>query len=165
MIYVLDILTWACLLIGGFFCVVGGLGLLRLPDFYSRTHAGGLTDTLGAGMILLGLMLQTFTADGWHWMAFVKLLGILVFLFFTSPTSGHALARAAFSHGLRPQLSGEAFDESLMDGEVRPMPGVSISAMADTGTAGHPHDEASTRDTDEDEHAHDAHDAGGAPSA
>jgi hypothetical protein len=43
---------------GGFFCVVGGIGLLRMPDFYTRMHAASVTETLGAGLILLGLMLQ-----------------------------------------------------------------------------------------------------------
>ncbi|MBI1371876.1 MAG: sodium:proton antiporter [Phycisphaera sp.] len=154
--YVIEILTWLCLLTGGFFCMVGGLGLIRLPDFYSRTHAGGITDTLGAGMIIVGLMFQTFVQPhGWHWMAFVKLWGILAFLFFTSPTGGHALVRAAFSHGLRPQLSGEAFDESLMEGENCPVPGGSLSTLGDAGTAD---DHGAGAD-------HDADDEGGATSA
>ena len=51
--------SWACLLLGAGFCFVGGVGLLRLPDFYSRMHGGGVTETLGAGLILLGLMFQS----------------------------------------------------------------------------------------------------------
>jgi multisubunit Na+/H+ antiporter MnhG subunit len=43
---------------GGFFCLVGGIGLLRMPDFYTRMHAASVTETLGAGLMLLGLMLQ-----------------------------------------------------------------------------------------------------------
>ena len=109
----LDILSWILLTSGGFFCVVGGLGLVRLPDFYTRTHAGGLTDTLGAGLILLGLMLQAGTL-----MVVGKLLFVVVFLFFTSPTSVHSLARAAFTHGLAPVLDGDPFDESLREGDL-----------------------------------------------
>ena len=55
---VLDIASWISLAGGGFFCVVGGIGLLRMPDFYTRMHAASVTETLGAGLILLGLMLQ-----------------------------------------------------------------------------------------------------------
>ena len=110
---VLDILSWILLMGGGFFCVVGGLGLVRLPDFYTRTHAGGLTDTLGAGLILVGLVLQAGT-----WMVAIKLVMVIAFLFFTSPTSTHALARAAFVHGLKPILDNQSFDESLVMGDI-----------------------------------------------
>ncbi len=50
----LFIIGRACLLLGSIFAVIGGIGLLRLPDFYSRMHGGGITDTLGAGLILIG---------------------------------------------------------------------------------------------------------------
>ncbi len=109
---VLDVLSWMCLLAGGFFCIVGGVGLIRLPDFYSRTHAGGLTDTLGASLILIGLMLQSN-----HWMVVVKLAVIIFILFFTSPTSSHALVRAAFTRGVRPELYAQTFDDRLLRGE------------------------------------------------
>lgn len=99
---VVDIISWACLLLGSFFCIVGGLGLLRLPDFYSRMHGGGITDTLGAGLILVGLMVQ----GGWSLIT-VKLVLILLLLLLTSPTGTHAVARAAFASGLKPQLDEE----------------------------------------------------------
>ena len=53
-----DLLSWFFLLGGARFCVVGGVGLLRLPDFFTRCHGAGITDTMGAGMILIGLMMQ-----------------------------------------------------------------------------------------------------------
>ena len=53
-----DVASWICLLAGSMFCLIGGVGMLRLPDFYTRGHAAGVTDTLGAGLILLGLMFQ-----------------------------------------------------------------------------------------------------------
>lgn len=93
----LDIISAVMLLAGGFFVVVGGIGLYRLPDFYTRLHAAGITDTLGAGLILLGLTLQAGFS-----LAAVKLLMILVFLWITSPTSCHALAQAARANGLEP---------------------------------------------------------------
>ena len=102
----LDALSWLCLLSGGFFCIVGAIGLLRMPDFYTRMHAASVVDTLGAGLILLGLMLQAgFT------LVTVKLLMVGILLFFTSPTATHALARAAMLRGLQPVLR-KAEDES-----------------------------------------------------
>ena len=55
---VIDILSWVLLVVGGFFCCVGAVGLLRMPDFYTRMHAASVIDTLGAGLILIGLALQ-----------------------------------------------------------------------------------------------------------
>lgn len=92
----LDIASWAFLLAGSAFCVIGGVGLHRLPDLYSRTHAAGVTDTLGAGLVLVGLMFQ-----GGLSLVTVKLLMVLVLLYITSPTSGHALVKAAYSSGLK----------------------------------------------------------------
>lgn len=91
----LDVLSWIALMAGAFFCIVGAAGLLRMPDFWARTHAAGLTDTLGAGLILLGLMTQAGAS-----LVTVKLLMILGFLYVASPTAGHALFRAAHSHGV-----------------------------------------------------------------
>jgi len=96
---VLDGLSWTCLLGGGFFAVVGGIGLIRLPDLYTRMHAAGITDTMGAGLILLGLMLQSGLS-----LATLKLGLVLGFLLLTSPTATHALARAALAAGVRPLL-------------------------------------------------------------
>lgn len=56
---VLDILSWVCIGGGLFFCLMGGIGLLRFPDFYARCHAAGMTDTLGSILLIAGLMLQT----------------------------------------------------------------------------------------------------------
>ncbi len=92
-----DGLSWLLLLAGAAFVIIGAFGMLRLPDFYSRLHPAGLTDTMGAGLILLGLLLQAEVA-----IVAVKLLLIAGFLLFTSPTSGHATARAALAAGLRP---------------------------------------------------------------
>jgi multicomponent Na+:H+ antiporter subunit G len=96
----LDALSWVCLVGGGFFCVVGAVGMLRMPDFYTRMHAASVIETLGAGLILLGLMLQAgFT------LVAVKLMIVGLLIFFASPTATHALARAAMARGLKPVLS------------------------------------------------------------
>ncbi|MFT5369375.1 MAG: multicomponent Na+:H+ antiporter subunit G [Candidatus Latescibacterota bacterium] len=94
---IVDILSWGFLVVGAIFCMIGGLGLLRFPDFYSRLHGAGITDTLGAGLVLTGLMLQAGLS-----MVTVKLVFILACLWLTSPTSTHALAKAARSSGLEP---------------------------------------------------------------
>jgi multicomponent Na+:H+ antiporter subunit G len=92
--------VWALLLGGVFFAVVGGIGLIRLPDLFSRMHGSGMTDTLGAGMILGGLALHA-GAD----LVTVKLVAALFFLLVTSPTSTHALSRAALAQGVRPWVA------------------------------------------------------------
>ena len=95
-----SIASWACLVAGGIFCVVGALGMLRMPDFYTRMHAASVIETLGAGLILLGLLLQAGLT-----LVAVKLLFVGVLIFFASPTATHALARAALVRGLKPLLA------------------------------------------------------------
>lgn len=98
----IDGLSWVCLVAGGVFCVIGALGLLRMPDFYTRMHAASVIDTLGAGLMLLGLLLQAgFT------LVAVKLLMVGALIFLASPTATHALARAAMLRGLKPLLAHE----------------------------------------------------------
>ncbi|MGD2062818.1 MAG: monovalent cation/H(+) antiporter subunit G [Nitrospirota bacterium] len=99
---VLDLLSWICLLGGAFFCITAGLGLLRMPDFYSRSHAGGVMDSLGLGLMVLGMLLQVE-----HWLVAAKLLMIFIFVFATGPASIHALAHAALLSGHEPLLSDE----------------------------------------------------------
>lgn len=99
---IIDIVSWILLLAGGALGIVGGIGIHRFPDFYSRLHAAGITDTLCAMLILLGLGLQA----GWSIAAF-KLALIFVFLFFTCPTASHALANAALHSGLKPMLDSD----------------------------------------------------------
>jgi len=98
----LDIASWALLVAGGLACLVGAFGMLRMPDFYTRVHAASVTETAGAGLVLLGLMVQA----GWSLVA-AKLAIIGLLVFFTSPAASHALARAAHGHGLEPLLDGE----------------------------------------------------------
>jgi multicomponent Na+:H+ antiporter subunit G len=96
---VLDLASWMLLVAGSLFCVVGALGLIRMPDFYTRVHAASVTDTLGAGLILLGLMLQAGLT-----LVSAKLAIIGLLVFFTSPAASHALVRAALGRGLEPLL-------------------------------------------------------------
>ncbi|MDH3636642.1 MAG: monovalent cation/H(+) antiporter subunit G [Gammaproteobacteria bacterium] len=94
---ILDMSSALCLLLGSFLCLSGGVGIIRFPDFYTRMHAVGVTDTLGAGMILIGLVLQN--PEG---LVVFKLLLILVMTVFINPVASHALAKAAFRNDLVP---------------------------------------------------------------
>jgi len=89
---------------GTFFFATGVIGFLRFPDFYSRMHATGKGDTLGAVLMLAGLALHNLDA-GFSMgsvLVSVKLMFIVVFWFLASPTATHALLRAAFDSGLMP---------------------------------------------------------------
>ncbi len=95
-------LGWACLLGGSFFILVSSLAMLRLPDYFSRIHGAGITDTLGAGLILLGLACKAGLS-----LVSVKLFLILVFMMLTGPVTVHALAKTAYRLGLKPMLAEE----------------------------------------------------------
>ena len=94
-----EVLSWICLVLGSLVGVIGGIGILRFPDFYTRLHAAGITDTLSSALFLLGLMFQAGLT-----LASFKLLLIFAFIFFTSPTASHSLANAAMHGGLKPKL-------------------------------------------------------------
>ncbi|HET9949781.1 MAG TPA: monovalent cation/H(+) antiporter subunit G [Longimicrobiales bacterium] len=94
---ILDGLSWALIAGGLFFMIVGTVGILRMPDVLTRMHAAGMTDTLGALGLLAGMALQA----GFN-LVLVRLVFIWLLLLFTSPISGHALARAALQGGHVP---------------------------------------------------------------
>ncbi|HEX9808891.1 MAG TPA: monovalent cation/H(+) antiporter subunit G [Alphaproteobacteria bacterium] len=93
----IDAVSWAFIATGSALVVTGALGLVRMPDFYTRMHPAGVTDTLGADLVLVGMMCQAGLS-----LVTVKLFLIGAFLFFTSPTSTHAIANAAHVAGLKP---------------------------------------------------------------
>lgn len=111
----LDLLSWALLISGGLFCIIGAIGLLRMPDFYTRVHAASIVDTLGAGLVLAGLILQaglTLVA------AKLALIGML--LLFASPAATHAITRAALARGLKPLLADDLARDPAADLENPP---------------------------------------------
>jgi len=95
---VLDIISWILLSAGGVFVLIGGIGALRMPNLYTRMHAASVTDSLGAALVLLGVMVQAGLT-----LYTIKLGAILVFLLITSPTSSYALASAALLAGVNPR--------------------------------------------------------------
>jgi multicomponent Na+:H+ antiporter subunit G len=127
----IDIASWVLLISGAGFCIIGGIGLLRMPDFYARTHAAGITDTLGAGLLLAGLLLQAGpTLIG------VKLVLIFAFLELVGPTAGHALFKAAYADGVKVHEGDD----------VRAQVTAESAATADTGAAPSDTDEQGAAD-------------------
>jgi multicomponent Na+:H+ antiporter subunit G len=98
----LDWLSATLATAGGLFILIGGIGVMRMPDLYTRMHAASLTDTLGSLLILGGLALQ-----GGASLATLKLAAIAVFLLFTSPVASYALGNAALLSGHEPLVPPE----------------------------------------------------------
>jgi multicomponent Na+:H+ antiporter subunit G len=101
-----NIASWVLMGAGALFLLIAGLGILRLPDVFTRMHAAGIGDTLGAGLILVGLMFQSGFS-----LVTVKLVFVLILLFITSPTATHALAKAALTGNVKPLLAEDLEDE------------------------------------------------------
>jgi len=104
----MDISSTVFLLIGSFLCISGGVGVLRFPDFYTRMHAVGVTETLATAMILIGLMLLNPAG-----LVLLKLIIILLMTLFISPTASHALASAAIQNNLVPELDENEDNEKV----------------------------------------------------
>lgn len=97
---------------GGVFMIVGAIGLLRMPDVFTRMHATAVSDTLGAGLILFGLMLLAGLS-----LVTVKLLFLALFFGLMSPVATHAVARAALHAGIKPALV-EGVEADSISGEA-----------------------------------------------
>lgn len=113
---VINIISGVLIAIGAIFMVGGAIGLIRMPDFYTRLHAASVTDTGGILFIMMGLIVQAvFVFD--NPMAAIKLSLVVIFIFFTAPTASHAVAKAALMSKLIPQCPNGrlAVDESLGD--------------------------------------------------
>ena len=114
---ILELIGGFFLLVGTVICIIGGVGLFRMPDFYTRAHAASVPDTLGAGCMILGMIFFTFALDGaldYRLLIVVKLLSIAIFILVTSPIAGHAVTRAAFERGI-----GRQFDpKTLTNGDM-----------------------------------------------
>ncbi len=100
---VLDALSWVLMTAGGGFVLVGGIGALRMPNLYTRMHAASVTDTMGAVLVMAGVMIQAGLS-----LVTVKLAAILLFLLITSPTASYALANAALLAGIKPNAGSAA---------------------------------------------------------
>ena len=106
-----DVVTAVLVIAGLFFMITGAVGVHRFPDVFTRQHAAGMTDTAGAGLILLGLMFQ----GGFP--VVIRLVAIMVFLLFTSPIATHAVCRAALHAGVKPILYDHVAGTLGVDGD------------------------------------------------
>ena len=104
---ILDVASWVLLTLGGISVLIGGIGALRMPDLYTRMHAASVTDSIGAILVLTGIMLQAGLS-----LATIKLAAILLFLLLTSPTASNALAAAAMLAGNKPGIDTAAQQDS-----------------------------------------------------
>ena len=93
---IINVISTIFILAGLFFIIAGTIGLIRLPDFYSRMHATGKCDTLGEGLVIMGLIIY----NGLNFIS-VKLLFLVIFIFVVNPVATHAIARAAYKVGLQ----------------------------------------------------------------
>jgi len=123
---------------GAFFAFVAAVGLLRLPDLYTRAHSASKSDTLGAVLALAGVAL-VFGAD----IALAKTLFLLAFMFITNPTAAHAITRAAHDQGIEPWTVadrdaevGPATTERATETETDPEPAADGGTTVGDTTAG-----------------------------
>ena len=100
MTLIVDILSWVLILLGSFFTLVGAVGMIRMPEVFTRMHAASVTDTLGVGLLIAGMMLQAgFT------LVTLKLLFLLGLFAITGPVVTHALAQACLHENVQPRLA------------------------------------------------------------
>lgn len=112
-----EIASWSAILLGSAFMLIGALGTLRFPDFWSRVHAVSVADSAGMLLLTLGMCIQ-----GGFTLVTAKLVIIGVFLFITGPTATHAVANAAMVSGFLPKGADEFRKPKLdIDKETRKM--------------------------------------------
>ena len=98
--FIIDILSWICLLIGCGLGLSGAFGIFRFKEFYTRLHAASVTDTLCVFFVVTGLVLQSGIS-----LVTVKLILLVALLWLTGPVASHALVRSAYQTGLKPKLA------------------------------------------------------------
>jgi len=98
----IDLIATVLMAFGAFFMFTGALGLLRLPDFYTRLHATGKCDTLGEVLLIVGCMVY----QGWAFIT-IKLFFLMLFIFIANPVATHAIMKAAYVTGVKPWKKGE----------------------------------------------------------
>ena len=94
---IVNLVSTISFILGVFFILTGSIGILRLPDVFARIHAAGMIDTAGSAFIILGMILQSGLS-----LITAKLVFIGIFIFFTSPITGHVTANLARKKGLIP---------------------------------------------------------------
>lgn len=112
---VIDWISDICLLFGGILTLTGAVGLLRLPDFYTRMHAASVTESLAAPLLIIGIMLDTgFTLDS------AKLVLLILIMIAANPTITHALSRTAAHGGFTPEVASQNDQKNQVETEIEP---------------------------------------------
>lgn len=110
---IIEWLSDICLLFGGILTLTGAVGLLRLPDFYTRMHAASVTESLAATLLIIGIILDTgFTLDA------AKLILLVIIMIVVNPTITHALSRAAAHGGMTPEVASQVNEKSQIQTET-----------------------------------------------
>ena len=94
-----EVASWILILLGSFFTLTGAIGLVRMPEIFTRMHAASVIDTLGVGSLIFGMCLQAGFG-----LVTVKLIFLMLLLVFTAPVVTHALAQACLHEGVKPDL-------------------------------------------------------------
>jgi multicomponent Na+:H+ antiporter subunit G len=119
MMLAIDIASWALILLGSFFTIVGALGLMRMPEIFTRMHAASVIDTLGVGLLIAGMALQAGFS-----LVTLKLIFLLGLFAITGPIVTHALSRACLHENIQPELTEDrrrrTRPEAAGPGEGRP---------------------------------------------
>lgn len=93
---IFNIISIIFIFLGLFFVIAGTIGLIRLPDVFTRMHATGKCDTLGEGLILIGLLIYQGID-----LVSVKLLFLIIFIFIANPVATHAVTRIAYRESVK----------------------------------------------------------------
>lgn len=104
----LSLIAVLLIVLGLIFFAIGTLGILRLPDFYTRMQAAGKCDSLAAILVLVGIVchvLGDFSLN--NLLTALKILAIGGFVFVASPTATHAITEAALVAGVEPWKKGD----------------------------------------------------------
>jgi len=109
---ILNVIVILFVVIGIYFMLVGSVGILRLPDYYTRAHAVSTSDTLGIMLVLVGLIIyEGFNINS------AKLAFIALFIMLSNPIGSHALGRAAYNQRVKPFLNGSEIKSSEIKNE------------------------------------------------
>jgi multicomponent Na+:H+ antiporter subunit G len=114
----IDLASWALVAAGSVFVLVGAVGLVRMPELYTRMHAASVIESLGAGLLIAGMLLQAGLT-----LVSAKLLFLFALLFVTGPVVIHALAQAALHENIEPMLQEDRRSRRRGGGEQQPEPG------------------------------------------
>lgn len=90
------VIAYSFIILGSFICLIGAIGVIRFPDFFTRLHAAGVIDSFGVVLIMIGLAILSPLVPA------LKILMIAFFIFLTAPTNTHSLANSAFLHKKQP---------------------------------------------------------------